>query len=195
MKLLKCIKTLFNHTYPHFPPNVLNGQFLHVPYSLPRVNIVHRVGDILSGKSEAEKVLYTSSDFVILPDMKWDLSTLSALYLVAIVRNSTIRSLRDLRRSHLTLLGDIRRQVTRIVQEKWDIGEGGVRMFIHYQPSYCKNAPAMPLGKLIGESFIDHFHVHVTHTSRVGLMGMTIGQCHLLDDVISLVCLDPLSSG
>ena len=94
--------------------------------------------DILSGKSEQEKVLFSSPDFLILPDMKWDLQTISSLYLVAIIRDDNIRSLRDLRPKHLPLLKTIREEAYRIVEEKWNIGRLGLRMFIHYQPSYCQ---------------------------------------------------------
>ena len=33
----------------------------------------------------------------------------------------------------------------------------------------------------------DHFHVHIVNANYVGLPGMSAGQAHLLDDVISLV--------
>ena len=101
-----------------------------------------RVDDSLSGKSEAEKVLHRAPSpdygYVILPDMKWDLITLQSLYLVAISSSSAIRSLRDLRKIHVPMLRSIRSEATRIVQEKWGLGAGTVRLFVHYQPSYCQ---------------------------------------------------------
>ena len=69
--------------------------------------------------------------------MKWDLKSISSLYLVALVQDRNIRSLRDLNRSNLTLLKSIRREASRIVHEKWGLGSGSLRMFVHYQPSYC----------------------------------------------------------
>ena len=33
----------------------------------------------------------------------------------------------------------------------------------------------------------DHFHVHIVNAEYQGLLGMTVGQAHLLDDIISLV--------
>jgi m7GpppX diphosphatase len=45
---------------------------------------------------------------VILPDLKWDGLTKETLYLVAIVRQRGIKSLRDLDASHLPLLKRIR---------------------------------------------------------------------------------------
>jgi len=45
---------------------------------------------------------------------------------------------------------------------------------VHYQPSYY------------------HFHVHIVNANyQTSMMGMTVGQAHLLDDVISLLELDP----
>lgn len=70
--------------------------------------------------------------------MKWDLITIPALYLVAIANSRSIRSLRDLRKIHLPMLRSIRVEATRIVKEKWGLGDGATRFFVHYQPSYCK---------------------------------------------------------
>ncbi len=97
----------------------------------------HRVDNILTGISEQNKILYSCPDFVILPDMKWDLETVSSLYLVALVKDHSIRSLRDLHYRHLDILRDIRREASRVVTEKWGLPPGSLRMYIHYQPSYC----------------------------------------------------------
>ncbi|KAF8168212.1 scavenger mRNA decapping enzyme [Crassisporium funariophilum] len=130
------------------------------------------VDDILLGLSEQSKVLYSSPEFLILPDMKWDLKTITSLYLVAIVQDRTIRSLRDLRKNHVGLLKSIRREATHVVKERWGLGNGSLRMYIHYQPSYY------------------HFHVHIVNANFQGF-GMNVGQSHILDDVTSLLELDP----
>lgn len=96
-----------------------------------------RVDNILGGLSEQEKVLVSTPEFLILPDMKWDLKTISSLYLIAIIQDRDVRSLRDLRRSHIGLLLSIRNEAEKIAKQKWDLGKGSLRMFIHYQPSYC----------------------------------------------------------
>jgi len=47
-------------------------------------------------------------------------------------------------------------------------------MWIHYQPSYY------------------HFHVHIANANyELSGMGMAVGQAHLLDDVISLLEVNP----
>ncbi|CCM06810.1 uncharacterized protein FIBRA_09111 [Fibroporia radiculosa] len=136
----------------------------------------HRVVDILEGRSEADNVLHRDSSaehgYVLLPDMKWDVKTLSSLYLVAISSSPAIRSLRDLRKDHVDMLRSIRREATRVVKERWGLGAGSLRMYVHYQPSYY------------------HFHVHIVNVEFQGLLGMSVGQAHLLDDVISMLELD-----
>lgn len=151
--------------------------------------ITLRVENILSGLSEQSKILFSSPSFLILPDMKWDLTTLSSLYLVAIVRDHTIRSLRDLRRGkgHVELLREIRREAEMVVREKWGVQRGCVRMWVHYQPSYCESRYDTYLGATNKARREDHFHVHIVNVNQGGVMGMTVGQAHLLDDVISLV--------
>lgn len=131
------------------------------------------VENILLGLSEQSKVLYSCTDFMVLPDMKWDLKTVSSLYLVALVQDRTIRSLRDLRKGHVGLLSSIRSEAERVVKEKWGLGRGALRMYVHYQPSYY------------------HFHVHIVNGNYQGAMvGMSVGQAHLLDDIISLLELE-----
>ncbi|PSS37977.1 hypothetical protein PHLCEN_2v160 [Hermanssonia centrifuga] len=154
-----------------------------------------RVEDILSGKSEVDKILHRAPSpeygYVILPDMKWDLITISSLYLMAISLSSSIRSLRDLRKSHLPMLRSIRVETARIVKERWGLGEGSIRMFIHYQPSYCVYIRACPSSTIHTKyASEDHFHVHIVNANYLGLMGSTVGQAHLLDDVISLLEVD-----
>lgn len=105
------------------------------------MNILDRVQDILSGKSEADKILYSDSSldagFVILPDMKWDTKTISNLYLQCIARNGSITNLRDLTKEHLTMLMNIRERSHEVVQGHFGLPKRSVRLYVHYQPSYC----------------------------------------------------------
>ena len=131
--------------------------------------------------------------------MKWDLSTISSLYLVALVRDQSIRSLRDLRRQHIGLLAGIQAEGEKVAQEKWGLGKGSLRMYVHYQPSYCTCSEDSLVKNT--NPYSDHFHVHIVNASYVGHMGMVVGQAHLLNDIISLAslyeCLSPstLSNG
>ncbi|VDB95599.1 unnamed protein product [Peniophora sp. CBMAI 1063] len=135
------------------------------------------VEDIIAGRSEASKVLFrsppdTSNGFLILPDMKWDLVTVNSLYLVAISLTSEVRSLRDLTSGHVPMLKSIKGEAERIAGAKWGLKATELRLFVHYQPSYY------------------HFHVHIVNSNYTGLQGMSTGQAHMLDDLISLLELD-----
>lgn len=70
--------------------------------------------------------------------MKWDLTTVSSLYLVALAISHDIHSLRDLTKGHVPMLRKIQNEAKRIVKERWNLDPGVLRFYIHYQPSYCK---------------------------------------------------------
>ncbi|KAF8531329.1 scavenger mRNA decapping enzyme [Gautieria morchelliformis] len=130
------------------------------------------VHNILSHNVESNKLLFEDNNpetgFIILPDMKWDLETISSLYLVAIVHSRSIATLRDLTRKDIPMLKAIRREAGRLVREKWGLeGEQSLRFYIHYQPSYF-------------------------NANYSGFKGICIGQAHLLEDIISLLELSPL---
>ena len=122
--------------------------------------------------------------------MKWDLANLTSLYLVALTLLPNIKSLRDLNLSHLPLLRSIRREATNVVKNRWGLERTELRLFIHYQPSYCKlHSSHIPSSKKLPAFSIitDHFHVHIVNANHTALWGMTVGQAHMLDDIISLV--------
>lgn len=126
-----------------FPTSRTQWSTVSIASPLSRLKqYICRVEDTLQGKSEAEKVLYKdpSQDvgYVLLPDMKWDLTTVSSLYLLAIAFSRSIRSLRDLRKTHLGMLKSIRKEAARVVMDRWGLEQGSLRMFVHYQPSYCE---------------------------------------------------------
>ena len=97
---------------------------------------------ILSGASEADKILYRKDSptegYVLLPDMKWDLTNKSTLYLIAIALDKRIHSFRDLRKAHIPMLRGIIHEASRVAMERWAIPAGGLRFYVHYQPSYCE---------------------------------------------------------
>ncbi|KAH9811040.1 HIT-like domain-containing protein [Melampsora americana] len=126
--------------------------------------------NILSHKTETEKIVYEdlspNKGFMIIPDLKWDQLSLSSLYVLAIVQNPSIRSLRDITPIHLPLLRAIATDGTRAVQARYEVPKEELRLFVHYQPSYYQ------------------FHVHIVHIEYTGFPGVATGQAHLLDDII-----------
>jgi m7GpppX diphosphatase len=69
------------------------------------------VFNILDHKKEVDRIVFEDSDpktgFILLPDLKWDGKTVSNLYLVAIVHEKGIQSLRDLTPEHIPLLQNV----------------------------------------------------------------------------------------
>jgi len=136
------------------------------------------IQNIFDGKAEQSSVLHMSPNFLLLPDMKWtpsspDNPSLDRLYLLAISRPSLgLRSLRDLRKEHIPMLQEIMSVAVRSARNFGLEGEGRLRMFVHYQPSYY------------------YFHVHIVNSNYQGLAGMNVGQAHLLEDIISLLSTD-----
>lgn len=140
--------------------------------------------NILDHQTEADQILYEdpspTEGYIVLPDLKWDRKTLSALYLVAIVHSRSLRSLRDLRREHLGMLRSIEGETYRIAQKTWGIPKGGLRFYLHYQPSYCESRTPFHLDGSISRSLLkDQLHVHIVTVEYVGFAGMNVGQAHL----------------
>lgn len=54
-----------------------------------------------------------------------------------LTQSRSIHSMRSLRPSHLSLLKKIRRDVEIEAMKAYGIEKGELRMFVHYQPTYC----------------------------------------------------------
>ncbi|ETV98798.1 hypothetical protein, variant [Aphanomyces invadans] len=141
-----------------------------LPYieSIPSAKI-QWVYNILDGTSEAEKIILDDSDpthgFVLLPDTKWSAPYhVESLYCLAIVRDRSIRSVRDLRAPHVPMLESLRAKGLAVIREKYGVAASSVRCFVHYQPSYY------------------HFHVHFTHVKVA--CGISVGKAILIQDIL-----------
>lgn len=101
--------------------------------------------NILAGQSEADRVVYDDPDpktgFMLVPDLKCT-SDEKDVHVVAIVRRTDLRSLRDLNDKHLDLLKNILTKGTEAMLIKYKNAKGKLRTYIHYHPSFY------------------HFHVH-----------------------------------
>ena len=129
-----------------------------------RSNSFHIIQNtVLKKESEQEDVLYhdehPETGFILLPDSKWDRIQPSQLYLLAISQSPAIKSLRDLRGSHLCFLKGMRSGILKCLKEKWGLGWRDVRLLIHYQPSYY------------------HFHVHVINIAVEGIYYTSVDEC------------------
>lgn len=152
--------------------------------------------NILERKSEADRIVFEDRDpidgFILLPDLKWNGTTLDTLYLLAIVNDRNIKSLRDLNGTHIQLLRNIKEKgcvrnkiyiifcnlhiflsmLQKIIEEKYGITRSQLRIYLHYQPSFY------------------HLHVHFTYLKHEA-PGILAERAHLLSNVISNIELLP----
>jgi m7GpppX diphosphatase len=129
------------------------------------------VYNILEHKQEVDKIIYEDSDFILLPDYKWN-GQKESLYLLAIITDRTIKSLRDLNGSHLPLLSSIQSKSLEAIKSKFDLDASQIRAYFHYQPSFY------------------HLHVHFTYL-KFDAPGIFCEKSHLLTTVISNLRLLP----
>ena len=85
--------------------------------------------------------------FILLPDMKWD-NKIENLYLLAIVHERNLPSLRELNQSHIELLENVQSKSLEVIEKTYELKKSKIKAFIHYRPSFY------------------HFHVHFTHISN-----------------------------
>lgn len=132
------------------------------------------VFNILEGKSEQENVLFRSretdpqDDFLLLPDLNWDRTTLGSLHLLALPMRRDIWSVRDLKKKDVDWLKHLRSILTKTVTELYPgVEEDMLKFYVHYQPTYY------------------HFHVHVVHVNLDATGTQAVGKALGFDHVVS----------
>ncbi|KAM7417135.1 hypothetical protein PAMA_016985 [Pampus argenteus] len=147
-----------------------------LPYIQKQSFSVQWVHNILEKKAEAERIVFEDPDqevgFVLLPDFKWDQKQVDDLYLIAIVHQRNIKSLRDLTSEHLPLLQNIFQKGKETILQRFNLPASKLRVYLHYQPSYY------------------HLHVHFTKLGYEA-PGCGVERAHLLADVIQNLQADP----
>lgn len=91
--------------------------------------------DVLEGRAEQEHVLIDNPDFLLMPDSKWNRTTMDQLYLLAICKDRTLRSLRDLRGEHIGLLETIWERGLIYIKETYGVDSDSILVYLHYPPS------------------------------------------------------------
>ncbi|XP_068180976.1 m7GpppX diphosphatase-like [Antennarius striatus] len=137
---------------------------------------VQWVYNILDKKAEVDRIIYEDPDpklgFVLLPDMKWNQKNVDDLYLIAIVHQRNIKSLRDLTSAHIPLLMNIFTKGQEAILKRYNLPASKLRVYLHYQPSYY------------------HLHVHFTKLDY-NAPGCGVERAHLLASVIDNLHADP----
>ena len=124
---------------------------------------------ILDGTAEQDDVLLSrrnpAGGFVLVTNPSWNGRDPESLLCLAIVRDRTLRTLRDLRGRHLSLLREMRDACVVALTERCEgVAADDLLFYFHYLPSFY------------------HLHVHVCHAQRPHSRG--VERARLLDDVI-----------
>ena len=132
------------------------------------------VFNIIEGRSEQENVLVRSEEankddnYLLIPDLNWDRSTVSSLHLLTLVERRDIWSVRDLQKKHVPWLRQLRSTLVGTVSELYPGVEADMlKFYIHYQPTYY------------------HFHIHIVHINLDPNATQALGKALGLDNVIS----------
>ncbi|MCJ1423007.1 hypothetical protein MMC29_000888 [Sticta canariensis] len=142
------------------------------------------VFNILEGRTEQQDVMLRDpgqggnpdGGFLLLPDFNWDRKTLTSLRLLALVERRDLWSLRDLRKSHVEWLKDMREKILDATIKLYsEIDKDMLKLYVHYQPTYY------------------HFHIHVVHIMFEAGSTQATGKAFGLENIISQ--LENLSGG
>jgi m7GpppX diphosphatase len=143
------------------------------------------IENIVQGKKEVERILLDTHDYIINVDTKWrshpdaktvpkkdwyDHTSVEDLYCLAIAKDGRIRSLRDLRREHVSMLESILVEGHKVIDSVYGVKKDQIRVFVHYQPQFYQ------------------FHVHFTRLENE--IGCQVERSHLLSDIIQNLLLD-----
>jgi m7GpppX diphosphatase len=148
-------------------------------------NSLSWICNVVDAKKEVERLLVNHKDFVLNVDTKWRshpdaLSTprsewyqhpaTADLYCLGIVKQSGLRTLRDLRGEHVPMLKAMMQEGTKAIQTIYGIESNQIRVFVHYQPQFY------------------HFHVHFTRLENE--VGCSVERGHLVSDIVQNLGMD-----
>jgi m7GpppX diphosphatase len=109
--------------------------------------------------------LYDNTEYIIIKGFTWNDINIDELNCLAIVRDPTIMSLRDLNQKHLNMLISMREDILKVLENKYALTKNKLRLFVHYQPTFY------------------HLHIHIITTQSTS--GYSCGKVHFLDEIIS----------
>ncbi|KAG8527388.1 uncharacterized protein KY384_007540 [Bacidia gigantensis] len=135
------------------------------------------VFNILEGRAEQDDILLRAKgqsadgqdeEFLLMPDLNWDRKTLSSLHLLAFPTRRDIWSLRDLKKSNIIWLKEMKEKILDATAKLYKtIERDQIKLYVHYQPTYY------------------HFHIHVVHVMCEATATQAVGKAFGLENIIS----------
>lgn len=121
--------------------------------------------NILSGKSEQDRIIYQNEEFILIKDIKWSGKAINDLHLLAIPKRKDILSIRDLDNTNINLIEKIDNISKQLISEKYNIHKDQIRSYFHYYPS------------------VWHLHIHYDLCGQLG-SNDSFDICRSVHDVI-----------
>jgi len=137
------------------------------------------IANVVNGEKESERLLLNEDTFILNVDTKWkthpdalavpreqwyEHKSVEDLCCLAIVKDGSLHSIRDLRGSHVPMLRAILTKGREAITRVYGVSADQLRVFLHYQPQFY------------------HLHVHFTRIENE--IGSQVERGHLLLDVI-----------
>lgn len=120
--------------------------------------------NILDGAAEQDKILFQDEHFILLPTFTFDGKSVDKMHLLALPRDKTLHSIRDLRGQHRELLDHMKEESLAVIQSIYGLEEENLKIFFHYEPSTY------------------HLHIHFVNLDH--MFGSSVEHSHDLDLVI-----------
>ncbi len=117
--------------------------------------------NILDGIAEQDKILYEDERFILLPTFTFDGKSVDKMHLLALPRNKSLRSIRDLREEHCELLRHIKDMSLVAIRNIYGLQEENLKIFLHYEPST--------------------YHLHIHFVNLEHMFGSSVEYSHDLD--------------
>ena len=91
--------------------------------------------NIIDGISEQEAILYRDDKCIVFINYFWDGKDIDKLQLLCMPTDRILRSIRSLDASHVSLLEHMKEVTLEVIREKYELDEGDIKMYFHYEPS------------------------------------------------------------
>lgn len=91
--------------------------------------------NMLNGEYNSEILLFSNDKFIIIKPKEWNNDNIDDFHVVSFVKNTNIKSIRDLTSNDIPLLEHIKNITLRFIQIKYGIKSDKLRMYFHYHPS------------------------------------------------------------
>lgn len=127
--------------------------------------------NVIEGLAECENVIYKNDDFVLMPDYTWDKQGYDKIHILAIARNRSIMSIRDIGLKDLEMLERVKKESLKQIELRYGIQANKLKVFFHYPPS----------------TYL--LHIHIAHISKCDTK-TSFDKCYDFDTVIRNIKMD-----